>query len=261
MDHNEMVEMAREIMRQKPFLALASLFSPQKVEGFSKIRVGSDHDGGYIMLDDFSNIDLALSFGVDTNADWDVGVANRNVGVQQYDHTIDSAPIVHDRIKFFKNKIVAASADSSEVSIHSILEGAQITRDASVILKIDIESDEWPVFDACAVEDLKRFSQILVEFHNFAYSRDSVWLRRATRVMEKLASIFGVYHVHANNWCAMAAVGNVYFPDGLEVSFANRERYKLVEATELFPTPLDQANNPLKPDLYLGAFKFNQLCR
>jgi hypothetical protein len=256
MDHAEMVEMAREIMRQKPFLKLASLFSPQRVRGFEKIRVGSDCDGGYIMLDDFNDIDLALSFGVETNADWDAVIADRGVAVQQYDYSVDISPIVDERVKFFKTKIVATKETESEASIGSILSESQVTRDASVILKIDIEGDEWPVFERCDPADLARFSQILVEFHSFSLGRDPFWLGRATRVMQKIISKFGVFHVHANNWMQMCVVGNVYFPEILEVSFANRARYQFDDTSELFPTALDQPNNPLRPDLYLGSFKY-----
>ena len=100
---------------------------------------------------------------------------------------------------------------------------------------------------------------VLVEFHNFSQGREPGWLARATRVMEKLSAAFGVYHVHANNWSGMATVGNVYFPDTLEISFGNRGRYQFENSNELFPTALDQANNPLRPDLYLGSFKFAQI--
>ena len=88
MELHEMVEMTREISRQKPFLKLASRFWPQTVRGFSKIRVGSDYDGGYVMIDDFKDIELALSFGVETNADWDVDIANR--GIQSSNTTTPS---------------------------------------------------------------------------------------------------------------------------------------------------------------------------
>jgi hypothetical protein len=115
------------------------------------------------------------------------------------------------------------------------------------------------VFDACSIEHLQKFAQILIEFHNFSHGRDPAWLGRATRVMEKLSAAFGVFHVHANNWSGMAVIGNVYFPETLEISFANRGRYEFEESSELFPTALDQANNPLRPDLYLGSFKFAQI--
>lgn len=54
----------------------------------------------------------------------------------------------------------------------------------------------------------------------------------------------------------MIAVSNVSFPEGLEVSFANRNRYKLEISDEIFPTSLDQPNNPLLPDIFLGTFRY-----
>ncbi len=259
MDHNDFVDLARDYARQKPFLQLASLFSPEKVVGYDKVRVGSEIDGGYVMLDDFADTDLALSFGVDINADWDVDVAGHGIAVQQYDHSVPRSPTDHPKVSFFKQMITANGEEEDSNSIPRILADARIRRDASVLLKIDIESAEWDVFDACPSSDLARFSQILVEFHDFDRATDPYWLMRASRVMKKLKDLFGVYHVHANNWTPMAVIGNVYFPGTLEVSFANKARYKFEQARELFPTRLDAPNNPLRPDLYLGAFQFQTI--
>ncbi|GEP12796.1 hypothetical protein [Methylobacterium gnaphalii] len=261
MDHNQMVELARDFARQKPFLKLASLFAPYRAKGFEKVRIGSDADGGYVMIDDFAGIELALSFGIDINVDWDLGIAARDIRVQQYDHTVAEAPEKHPLLSFYSKRIAAAGNDENSTSIGYILDQAGISEEASAILKIDIESDEWPVFDECDAAHLAKFSQILVEFHNFSYSVDHQWLRRATRVMQKINNNFFVSHVHANNWSPMAVVGNVYFPDTLEISFANRARYEPETSDELFPTFLDAPNNPLKPDLYLGAFRYGEIGR
>lgn len=258
MRHKEIIQAwAYEIVFQRSFLHLASLFAPEKIEGYQKTRIGSAGDGGYVMIDDFKDIDLALSLGIENNVDWDLDVVNRGIHVQQYDHSVHVSPAQHERLKFFKTKIVASSDDPDGISISTILREAKVAKEASVLLKIDIESDEWGVFDACSLEDLKKFSQILVEFHDFDKAKEGEWLKRAVRVMEKLKSLFGVYHIHANNWNSITFVGNVPFPEVLEVSFANRARYSFSESCELFPTPLDRPNNSLRADLYLGAFKYH----
>ncbi len=259
MDHQEMVDLARDHARQKPFLNFASLFSPQRVVGYEKIRVGSESDGGYVMLDDFEGINLALSFGVDINADWDLDVAARGVKIQQYDHSVPFAPAEHPNISFFQQMITATGKEDGAASIRSILSGARVTQEASTILKIDIESAEWEVFESCSVDDLAKFSQILVELHDIDRASDHYWLLRATKAISKIRSKFGVYHVHANNWSPMAVIGNVYFPSTLEVSFGNLSRYTFEPTDELFPTPLDTPNNPLRPDIYLGSFQFRPL--
>ncbi len=248
-----------DFVRQRNFLQLASMFSPERVVGYDKVRLGSEFDGGYVMLDDFVGVDLALSFGVGCNADWDLAVARRGIPVEQYDHTISQSPVSDSAITFFSKKLVGSSPSSSSVSIASVLERARTKRDASMILKADVENDEWSVFDECLVDDLNRFSQIIVEFHDFSHATNENWLQRATRVLRKLTMNFRVFHVHANNWSPMVTIANVYFPDVLEVSFANRNRYQFTRSDSLFPTPLDRPNDPRFPDLYLGAFRYAEI--
>jgi hypothetical protein len=177
------------------------------------------------------------------------------VPVWQYDHTVAAGPVDHSLIKFNKLKIAARPEDGAR-TIGQILGEAGRPKQASVILKIDIEHDEWDVFDLCTEVELQAFSQILVEFHSFAQAADRLWLQRATRVLEKLDRVFAVAHVHANNWTGLSNVSNVYLPETLEVSYVNRARYQVTPSQETFPTAIDQPNNPLLPDLYLGTFVF-----
>ena len=241
---------------QQAFLRFASLFAPQSVVGYDKIRAGSEFDGGYVMLDDFTGIDRALSFGVGENADWDLAVARRGVAVEQYDHTIEQPPLTDPAIKFFKKKLVGSSADSDSVTLASASDFNETSRTTSIILKIDIEGDEWPVLDECGPAVLDTFSQIIVEFHDFSRAVDDGWLERANRVLTKLTAGFFVFHVHGNNWNQMASISNVPFPEVLEVSFANRSRFSFRRCDTLFPTPLDRPNDPRVPELYLGAFRY-----
>src|SRR3954452_2054230 len=154
MDYQELVALARDYTRQKSILKLASLFKPEKVVGFEKIRLGSEADGGYVMLDDFKDIGLALSFGVDINAEWDLDVAGRGVRVQQYDHSVTEAPVEHPLIVFFNQMITATGINPDANSIANIVNEGGVSQLASVILKIDIESAEWDVFDALSPEHL-----------------------------------------------------------------------------------------------------------
>lgn len=260
--HDMMIQMSNDLLRQEDVLKMANYMLPHRALGHNKVRLGSRYDGGYVMLDDFSNTKLALSFGIEANASWDLEIVNRGIPVWQYDHSIPTAPIDHDMLRFHKTKVAAqdSTIDSEEcATIASILTKAQISKPCEAILKIDIEGDEWDVFDACTVEHLSCFSQILVEFHAFSRGKEKPWLAKAMRVLEKINQRFAVYHVHANNWSEMAVVSNVYIPETLEVSFGNRARYRFEVSNEIFPTSLDQPNNPLLPDLYLGTFSYKPI--
>jgi hypothetical protein len=240
---------------QQRVLGLLKLLRPHRAKGFAKARFGSPNDGGYILIDDFDQIDAAFSFGIEQNASWDVCVADRGVPVYQFDHTIDTAPVTRDDLIFFKKRIVAQPAPGCE-TINDLVAQHGRTGSASLILKIDIEHDEWPVFDATSVTALSCFSQIVCEFHGFGFMIDPQWNERARRVLEKITGQFGVVHVHANNHCGLNSVANTPVPEVLEITFANRSRYRLAPTDEIFPGPLDAPNHPYLPDIRLGPFVY-----
>jgi hypothetical protein len=250
-----MVEMHKAIRRQPAFLELARMYQPYRVEGFEKIRAGSSNDGGYVMLDDFRGVEAALSNGVETNADWDMDMVSRGLRIHQYDHSIDAAPVVHPQITWHK-KMISPTSGEGCATLAETLRDAKITAPASGLLKIDIEGGEWDVFEASKPEELNRFSQILIEMHDMGRCVEDAYLARAKRVMKKLTDLFAVFHVHANNWSPLVPVSGVWFPETVEISFANRSRYTFLPTDELFPTPLDQPCNPMLPDVFLGSFRF-----
>jgi len=240
---------------QDAFFSLARHFSPRTAIGYPKIRIGRPNDGGYVQLEDFDGISAAFSFGVGKDASWDVAIAERGIPTFQFDHTIEASPETHAKLRFFPQKIVGTPEEDG-VTIGALLDFYGGDGDATNLLKIDIEGEEWPVFANADPRHLRRFSQIVCEFHNFHLAGNTGWYQAAKWAMENLATDFEVIHVHANNNSNYVLVGNVPFPQTLEVTFANRSRYQFTECSETFPTPLDQANKSDVADFYLGRFQF-----
>jgi hypothetical protein len=221
----------------------------------AKIRMGAQADGGYVCLNDFGGIKTALSFGIDNDVSWDLDIAGRGVIVHQFDHTVDGAPVPHQNFRFNK-QMIAPNAEDGHASIGSILQLNSLSEPASVVLKIDIEGNEWDVFDSTPEHELAIFSQIICEFHGFQFVEDDAFFQKVDRVLTKLEALFQVVHVHGNNYCPMFSIGGVAFPSLLEVTFINRHRSTFCETKEVFPTSLDQPNNQNRPDFFLGRFVF-----
>jgi hypothetical protein len=232
------------------------LLRPHAATGFSKARFGSPHDGGYVLLDDFQGVDTAFSLGVEQNAAWDVDVAERGLTVYQFDHTVDGPITDHARLVFARKRISPEAGAESESLSSLIRQHDRRNTNPNILLKIDIENDEWAVFDRTPPEILSRFSQIVGEFHYFEGLSDIRCRRLFTRVLTKLADVFAVVHVHANNCAASSNVAAFVFPNVLEITFANRGIYSFSETDEIFPGPLDAPNDPSRPDLHLGSFRF-----
>ncbi len=236
--------------------AVMAKLRPMKAKGFRKARFGSRNDGGYVVLDDFKPLDTMLSFGVEHNADFDLYVAKQGVQVIQFDHTIDRAPVEHPRIKWERKKIAPQATEGSEniVNLVKTYKIGEVRPNA--LLKIDIEHDEWPVFDSTPAHDLKKFTQITGEFHGFDYLSDRARLEIVERVVNKLTENFALVHVHANNHCDVADFFGLTVPYVLEFTFANRDVYQFEDTDETFPGPLDAPCDPGKPDIRLGAFRY-----
>ena len=215
--------------------------------------------GGYVCLDDFTAITRALSLGIEENVEWDLELARKGIIVHQFDHTVEAPPISHENFRYERKKVVPVSGlDDTEASLSSILGRHKEDADEQVILKIDIEHDEWPVFEAAPLRVLTQFSQILAEFHGFNLVLDDTWYDRALSVLTKLQGAFEVIHVHGNNNRPWSIIGNVLFPQVLEVTYVNRERYSFQSSEAIFPTSLDARNSPRMPDMFLGRFQFSE---
>lgn len=240
-------ERSRELLR---------LLKPNRVEGFQKARFGSAHDGGYVMIDDFSGIVAALSFGIAQDACWDAAVANRGVPVYQFDHTIDEPPIARPDLIFEKSRIVARAQRGAR-TLDELVSRHGMPWKSSLLLKIDIEGDEWDVFDAASEGALKSFAQIVGEFHFLGNVMvDAPWYEKALRVFTKLSAHFAVVHVHGNNGHGARSAAGITVPHLLEVTLASKHRYAFGPTHEVFPGALDAPNDPNVPDIPLGEFIF-----
>ena len=234
---------------------LAALLRPFQAQGESKTRLGRSRDGGYVMLDDFEGITTALSLGIGDDVSWDLDLARRGIPVEQYDHTIPRAPKPHPLFTFHPQR-VAAVADCTGPGMRSLTDLLQEARDRrqDLILKIDIEGDEWEIFAQIDPELLKCVRQITGEFHGFREVMDDAWYRRATLALTRLTMNHAVVHLHGNNIGQRLVAGGIVFPESLEITLANRERYRLAPNREPMPGRWDRRNHPARPEIPLRSF-------
>ncbi len=254
--HNESLILSGEFETHDEVRNILRLLRPYAVNGFSKARFGNAHDGGYVLIDDFRGVDTAFSFGIEQNASWDLDVARKGVTIYEFDHTVD-APVTDNARLIFARKRISTEVGPDSESVPSLINRYDKQNvHPNILLKIDIENDEWAVFDATPPEMLKRFSQIVVEFHFFNSFSDFHWRRLYARVFKKMSEAYAVVHVHANNFGGVSNVANVVVPNVIEITFANRDVYSFSETDEIFPGSLDVPNDPNHPDIHLGSFRF-----
>lgn len=224
---------------------------PHTVDGLSKVRVGGDFDGGYVMADP-GHGGIAYSFGVSDSSPWDLAMANRGFRVFQYDGTIEREPDRHPNIFFNKFNVSAVpTGDVPSRTLQEILRehGHQDERD--IILQMDIEGAEWDLLASAPREDMLRFRQILVEFHE-----TGIWLHRYA-VLQKILETHIPIHVHYNNAAnAVSFAGDsmLYCDKLIEVSYIRADGLAAKACPEYYPTKLDSPNLPKRPEIPVGYF-------
>ena len=257
MSEAEVQEEIRDILRRlRPRKARARQLLPWPVREVKKARFGSANDGGYVLLDDFRNIDTAFSFGIENNAEWDLQIADKGITVYQFDPTVDAPCPDNSRMVFERKRITPEPQPEAETLVSLVKRHDRRKRRPNILLKTDIETDEWAVIDATPPETLCRFTQIVGEFHYLESLSDPGWRALIGRAVKKLTAEYFVAHVHANNYAAVTTIGDVMFPNVLELTLANRRLYAPADTDETFPGPLDKPCNPGALDIPLGPFRY-----
>jgi hypothetical protein len=209
-------------------------------------RLGSAHDGGYVMLDPGLG-GIAYSLGIDANVDWDLGMAARGFEIFQYDGSIAGPPVNHERFHFEKLFICGKPAPPpGYTTLSSLLARNGHTAKNSLILKMDIEGSEWEVLEALSRAELLQFRQILLELHLRA--ENIMRLPQFSRILRRLNSTHQPVHVHLNNNNREVDYNGERFWYVYEVSYARKADFIFAPNRESCPAELDAPCNPARLD-------------
>jgi hypothetical protein len=243
---------------QTEILAILSLLEVQAVS-CGKTRIGGANDGGYVMANDLERNSIAYSIGVGPQVQWDIEMANRGLEIHQYDHTVPGLPSEHPNFHYNKLGIGPDLSQPDLITLDEMLVRNGHSENHNMLLKIDVEGAEWDVFEAMDHDLLKRFDQIIIEFHGFEFMTEQSYRDRCKRVFRKLTYHHNPIHVHANNYAPLNSISGVAVASVLEMTFCLRSRFYFEKSDEIFPTELDQPCRSDQPDIFLGRFKFKRI--
>ena len=108
-------------------------------------------------------------------------------------------------------------------SLKHFLEVNNHLDEKNMILKIDIEGMEWEFLNTVESDILKKFDQIIFEFHNIIKPQTI----NIVKMLEKLNQTHDLVHLHGNNSSNLLKVGYSYIPDVFEATYVNKEKYKI----------------------------------
>ena len=224
-------------------LEFAQLIRPWTYEGLELIRVGGDHDGGYVMANEFG-VSGAISIGVGRDVSWDRDVAGRGIPVVMFDPTVRKPPDRIDGARFIRVGLGPKGSQGPFRPLTQLLDLAQMSRDKSLLLKIDVEGAEWKSLADLDAFPLGQFSQIVIEMHELSRMKYDDLSTSVLQVARALSVGHLPIHVHANNYDSLVRYDSNWFPDSIEVSYFRREGLPSTEVCPRVSLPIDSPCDP-----------------
>lgn len=236
---------------QLPQAILAEL-QPVTLKNCTFHRFGSAHDGGYLMCENLVDpIDVAYSYGIGPNADWDCEVSRRyHVPVHQYDCFDPARPTCDGGTFVFHNECVGDHTGNRDSRFFDTLEN-QIRKNGDagrrILLKMDIEGAEWESLFATPDELLASMPQIAMEMHGYENPK-------ILDVIRKLKRNFYLVNLHFNNFACRPEAAPL--PSwAYQTQWVNK-RIGVLDPAAPVPAPMSPLNapdNPNGPDCQLPA--------
>jgi len=248
-------------------------------------RFGEDNDGGYVMCADGLDKGLvgAYSFGINGFDGWGMAIAERfHIPLNEYDCTSLKKPVACKGCeRHFHPQCILHNGGDAEEAAESLrgvsdqrasdnegnaddaskMTGASFktftqilkesgnanVQDRSLLLKIDVESAEWKVFAEEPVETLKKFREIVVEYHWINDEENHHLYAQAVKKVQQAG--FSVAHMHGNNWGrGMGEFGEFSIPDVIEVTYIQTPAEGCA-ANIPYHNKLDMPNTDKRPEM------------
>jgi len=218
------------------------------------VRMGSENDGGYVLVNKSFKDSLLISMGIGLNLDFEEDWIKKGGKVVAFDGTITkvNSNVLSESIYNFKwkkqniNLIGDEESITINQAIHNALETFKLGwEEASLVLKMDIENSEWNALQKISEQNLSRFDQIIVEFHDLI-KMTLIDFDKVHKVLGKLHKNFDLVWKHENNFSPYFIHRNTRFFDVVETTWHNKK--SVIDSLELPKSDLFKAlNSPNDP--------------
>jgi hypothetical protein len=210
-------------------ILLPKIFQPFQCDDI--IRLGKDHDGGYLVnYADVIKSKKLLSFGTGADISFERDFTRLNdVEVQSFDKTQSD-----DNISFYKEGRTHRYENIDKENIKSFLANSKDS-----FLKCDIDGGEYEILDYL-ISNSHKFTGAAIEFHDISQPHR---FNQLTNFISKFG--LRLVHTHINNYAYLVdEETQTYFVDVIELSFSSsRENTFFSNELEL-PHKFDTTNNP-----------------
>lgn len=192
------------------------------------IRMGSAHDGGYV-LNRITNENVLISLGIGSNAEFERDCSKFLQHGIAYDGTIASLPREFPENFHWIPSNVEGSIQplNNSITINEVFENCRNLMGQStpkILFKVDIEGSEYSIFESLTKENLLLCSQIVMELHNFATNL-MLEIDQLAQLFDKLNETHSLVLFHGNNYDFDLTVGEWCVPNAIELTWVHKESF------------------------------------
>ena len=219
-----------------------------------KIRCGSNKDGGYVFAELDGGYDCYISAGISSEESFSRDFIKKyNICKENsygFDGTIKKYPYKYTKDISFIKKNINSFNDDKNTNLFFLT-----NKYNNIFLKIDIEGGEYPWLLQIDEIQLKKFKQIVIEFHGITDNGWNCNYNDKVKCLKKLSKTHYIVHAHGNN-CAPVVKG---IPDVIELTYVNKNYFNSVPELNTKPLPianLDFPNYKDEKDINLNFYPF-----
>jgi hypothetical protein len=213
------------------------------------IRIGSSHDGGYLIPNDITDLKNCFSPGVSNMADFEIALTERGIKCFLADYSVESPPIRNPLFDFQK-KYLGTVDDEIFITLDLWISD-KAPNDNNLLLQMDIEGAEYEVILDAKQETLSKFRILVIEFHGLDNILNSMRFDIINQTFSKLLKDFEVVHIHPNNYCKPIRGRGLIIPPAMEFTLLRKDRISKKGQYLHFPHDLDRPNDAKNLDLAL----------
>ena len=220
---------------------------PFKIE-HNLLRLGEENDGGYLIPNDFYGIKNNYSAGVGELTKFEKDLEKRfSIKSNMVDFNHIDPKIFPKESKFLKKRIGIISSEN-EININDWLKD----ENEEIILKMDIEGDEYLTLTSISDENLNKIRIFVLEVHDLRHLRNYFFFKTFEKILSRLNKVFYVCHLHANNSSKIKNIGGFKIPDMLEITLIRKDRIKNFSGQYAeIPHKLDQKTVLNKDEIFI----------
>jgi len=205
----------------------------------NKMRFGCNCDGGYVLGKLDGDYDCYISAGISNEESFSrdfIKYYNMNeYNSFGFDGTIQNYPYEYtNKISFIKKNIGTVD-DDNQTNLSYL-----ISKYDNIFLKMDIEGGEYHWLWTITEEQLKKFKQIVFEFHGINDDSWGIIYQAKVICLEKLKQTHYLIHVHGNNHSGSTNG----IPDVVELTYVNKKYFESEPKLNTTPLPIHGLDFP-----------------